>query len=1278
MIKNNQLTVVAEKILETLYLMKDCLRYQSIALVYKNLENYQILNSIPQNDIRTHDINEQITHFLSIFKPDSRLELCTSRLSKWFEDNSLSIEEQKYKNISSFCIKPISVKKDQFYICLTSNDEITLTSKENKLLESFIYNIQNHISDALLEFKNNNKLDIVDEELFEIIFNSVPEAISFHELPSHRTIAVNNAFLEYTGYTEEQVKNKTGKDLQLWYNEEDRLRYRDIISEEGKVDNFATKFIFKNGRISDGLVSGKIVLFRSKPHLLLIIKDISHLVKMQMELEQNEKKFRSVFNLLPDAVSINRLDKSMAFTDFNEAFVKTLGLDPHKLIGKSGFELDMWAKPEQRDKYLETIKTKGKVVNMEAQYKHPDGSILEGLISANKIEIGNHPHLLVVLKNIDQIISMKRDLRSSEAKFRSIFNYSPDAININKLSTYEFVDINRSFEQITGFSRKELIGKSFIDFNFLLDRDMDSYLDLIKEKGQVSNLETKIRLKSGRIIHMLISATIVKLNGELHLLQINRNIENIKGFQKDKKESESKFKTIVEKSHASILIIDDQGKFIYFNPQSQILFGYTIDELLGESFVKVLHPNSIDLVKERYRKRQNGEFVPEHYEFQIVRKNGEIRDVEISSSTYKGADGNTRTISQLLDVTERKKAISKAYLEQQKSQRYLDIAAFILIAIHKNGTIEMVNKKACEILGYREDELVGSDWFETCLPEHNKEKTKARFLKIIDSSDQVHVSENNILTKDQKERIIVWHSTVIKDEKGIGIGLLSSGEDVTEKISTLKILNQTKVVAILWKYVEKSNIFPIQYVSNNVDKLIGYSSEELMSNKIRYIDLIHPDDKNRVLNEVESYTKDNHSANYQHEYYRLRTKDGNWIWVEDQTEFVKDEKGKITHLNGLLIDVTEKKKSLELIQENEERYRTIFYSNLDGLVIFDSMGKIVEVNDVICKMYGYTKDELINRKDYKKMQIAKNIQLSHVKKHLLTHEYLNSESIDNKSDGTQFHINARLRWINYKNENHILAIIRDISDKKSNELALIKAKEKAEESDQLKSSFLANMSHEIRTPMNSIIGFSNLLDESDLSEEEKQSFISRIKNNSEQLLRLINDIIDISKIEANQVNLIYESINIQSFFEKLYESFEYDAKQRKVFLKYQSPEKNRIKSFMCDFNRLTQIMSNLISNALKFTPEGGTVRIGFYYDLDPNSIILFVKDNGIGIPKDAQKHIFDRFRQAHIMTHTDYGGTGLGLSISKGLVENMNGRIWFESEEGVGTQFSISLPIKNI
>jgi signal transduction histidine kinase len=297
-----------------------------------------------------------------------------------------------------------------------------------------------------------------------------------------------------------------------------------------------------------------------------------------------------------------------------------------------------------------------------------------------------------------------------------------------------------------------------------------------------------------------------------------------------------------------------------------------------------------------------------------------------------------------------------------------------------------------------------------------------------------------------------------------------------------------------------------------------------------------------------------------------------------------------------------------------------------------------------------------------------------VKKHLESADTLSTESLDTKKDGSRFHVSSKIRWINYNNENHILAIIRDISDKKANEMELVKAKEKAEESDQLKSSFLANMSHEIRTPMNSIIGFSNLLEEPDISEDEKSSFISRIKNNSQQLLRLINDIIDISKIEANQVKLVFSEIQMNHFLQEMYELFELQANNKNIDFKYECHDMDPIRHFKSDINRLTQIITNLMSNSLKFTPEGGQIVLGSYPSSSTHEIILYVKDSGIGIQKEAQQHIFHRFRQAHDMTQTEYGGTGLGLSIVKGLVESMKGRIWLESNEGSGSQFFIALP----
>jgi len=1176
--------------------------------------------------------------------------------------------------LHSIYVSNFSTNKRMFKLCLTHKNEIELSIDQKELLKVFIDNISNLLNNSFKESFSFSIDQDNSQTLFEQLFHSVPEAISIHELPSNNIIAANVAFLKHTGYSEKEIINKKASELNLWHNEEDRNSFNEILNREGVVRNFASKFRMRNGDITDGLVASKVFELNKTPYVMVIITDISPIINIQNELTASEKKFRNVFNFLPDPVSINRLDDTMAFTDMNQAFLEAMGRETQDLLGKSGFSLNMWDDKEQRAKYIQKINTDGEVNNMQARYRFKNGELVDGLISAKTIEIDQHPHLLVILKNIDHIIQIKKALKQSEEKFRRIFDASPDAININKVKSGEFIDVNKSFTEITGYQKDELLGKTLFDFTFIENKeDYQYYRKELEAKNDISNLETSIRLKNGTIIRALISATIIKIEGQNHILNVSRNIDDIKNNELGLIESENKFRTIVEKSHATICIIDDKSTFVYTNPQAEQLFGYPTKELIGHQFSKFIHPDSLDLVQKRYKKRQQSQQPPELYEFKIVRKNGEERDVEISSSVYVDKEGKTKTIAQLLDITDRNKAVIKASFEQQKTQQYLNIAAFMMIALDLNGNVEMVNNKACEILGYDKTEIIGKNWFSNFIPSSIIEITKNRYQSMVKTAGEVLTSENKIVTKTQLEKTIAWHSTPILNESNETVGILSSGEDITERLNTLRILDKSKVVAILWKYNSHSNIHPIEYVSNNIKRLIGYTKEELVNNNIRYIDLIHPDDLEKVLTEVDSYTSEGKHQTYYHEYYRLRTKDGSWIWVEDQTKLIKDGFGNITHLSGLLIDVTEKQKSLEIIKENEERYRVIFNSNLDGLVIFNFDGVIIDVNQVICQLYGWDYDEVLNRTDPHKINIASGFDLDSVKTLLLTSDVLESESLETRKNGSQFYINAKLRWINYKNEKHILVVIKDISQKKADEIELIKAKEKAEESDQLKSAFLANMSHEIRTPMNSIIGFSSLL-EDEISEEEKRSFISRIKDNSQQLLSLINDIIDISKIEANQINFYYDYINMKEFFMTLHSSFQIEAKNNSIDFRYKVPETEFPLEFKTDTNRLRQVLTNLLSNAFKFTPKGGVIEFGYHPDSDGMNWLLYVKDNGIGIAKDAQKNVFDRFRQAHKITHANYGGTGLGLSISKGIVENLGGRIWLESDLHEGAKFYFTLP----
>lgn len=250
----------------------------------------------------------------------------------------------------------------------------------------------------------------------------------------------------------------------------------------------------------------------------------------------------------------------------------------------------------------------------------------------------------------------------------------------------------------------------------------------------------------------------------------------------------------------------------------------------------------------------------------------------------------------------------------------------------------------------------------------------------------------------------------------------------------------------------------------------------------------------------------------------------------------------------------------------------------------------------------------------------------------------------------------------------------EIDEHKRTESQLVQAKDKAEESDRLKSAFLANMSHEIRTPMNAIVGFSSLLNTQIKPENVASEYIKLIQSNSDKLLRIIEDIIDLSRIEANHIKLEIEACNIDEIIKELYDTFKPQAEKKRLSLIVTKPELVDELFLETDPYRFTQILSNLINNAIKFT-EYGLVEFG--YKILDSEIEFFVTDTGIGISEEDQKYVFNRFRQVE-SSKKIYGGTGLGLSICKELVSLLKGRIGLQSKPGKGSTFSFALPNNTI
>lgn len=338
-----------------------------------------------------------------------------------------------------------------------------------------------------------------------------------------------------------------------------------------------------------------------------------------------------------------------------------------------------------------------------------------------------------------------------------------------------------------------------------------------------------------------------------------------------------------------------------------------------------------------------------------------------------------------------------------------------------------------------------------------------------------------------------------------------------------------------------------------------------------------------------------------------------------------------------------------------------------------------QVNPVFLSMYDYKDEADVLGKSLLELHVdGKRDDNSSVMKRFVESEYSlsNFETVEvDRTGNKKFFSNNTVGIIQDGFLNSIWGTQNDITKNKEAEFELIEAKFRAEESDQLKSAFLANMSHEIRTPLNGILGFAELLDDDDLQKKDRRKFIKIIHNNSNQLLQIISDILDISKIETKQLLINKSPFSLNELMDEislyLKNSVNKLGKEIEIVTIKELPQDEDW--VVSDRIRVNQVITNLANNAVKFTKEG-TVTIG--YEIIKRKLRFFVRDSGKGIPAEKQADVFDRFSQVDPTSIRKYGGAGLGLPISKGIVELLKGKIGFNSELDKGSEFYFHIPLK--
>jgi len=457
--------------------------------------------------------------------------------------------------------------------------------------------------------------------------------------------------------------------------------------------------------------------------------------------------------------------------------------------------------------------------------------------------------------------------------------------------------------------------------------------------------------------------------------------------------------------------------------------------------------------------------------------------------------------------------------------------------------------------------------------------------------------------------------------------------------------------------------------------ILGYYPDELQNKFSVMEELLHPEDKDRVIRSLSDFIK---SELYIYEAeFRMKHKSGKYIWIKNRASVIRDNNGNATRMFGTHRDITEEKKSES---EYTKLHQAILQSPI-AVIITNTEGIIEFFNPAFCKVTGWGDQEIIGKKpNMLKSGFQPDSFYEKLWKTISAGNEWQGEFKNRKKTGEYYWELASISPIrnNFGTITHYVKISENITYLKKIERDLKKAKQEAESANNYKNHFLANMSHEIRTPINSIIGFSELMNNEQLPIQKRNKYSEIIEENSQALLRLIDDIIDVSKIEANELKVKKEACALGELFSELeltYNNFLKRKQNRELKLIFQLPEEAHHDVIFTDPYRLKQILNNLFLNALKYT-ESGHIDIG-YNIIGDNKLRFYVSDTGAGIAQERIKNIFKRFNYSDDSTNSSVE-SGLGLSICKDLALLLGGDINVKSVAGEGSVFYLTLPYDKI
>ncbi|MFX1311361.1 MAG: PAS domain-containing sensor histidine kinase [Promethearchaeota archaeon] len=903
---------------------------------------------------------------------------------------------------------------------------------------------------------------------------------------------------------------------------------------------------------------------------------------------------------------------------------------------------------------------------------------------------------------------MNNSINEILEKYEFIINNTIDIIveiNVEGKFTY----VSPQIYDILGYRPEDLLDLSLYHFIDMEDLHvLNKKIEKTFEKGCSLLSELSFKHENGEYIPISLKGNLINTSSIVKILLIIRKINIPTKLSHSSDQSEKKSRHILENMMEGYYETDFKGNFLYANAEFCKILGYSKEELLRNNFRSIFTKESNELIYDTFNQVFRTEIpLPSSSEYKLTTKSNKTIFLEGLVDLLYDSDGKKIGFYGIARDSTKKKKAEKELKEFKK--KYSHIIENMSVGYYESnlkGEYIYVNPTFAKIVGYSKEEMIGNS-FKSFFSKESNEYIYETFNQVFTTGILLPPSSDfKLTTKSGKIIYLEGFVDLLYDSEGKKIGFYGITHDYTEKKKGEIELKEFKkkysriLENMLVGYYETTIRDGYIYVNPAYAKILGYSKEELIGINGR---TIFTDETNDFF--YERYNKifmselpSNSAATFE-----IKTKKGKSLYLQGLDALLYDSEGNKIGFYGFVLDVTEKKRAELKLKEFEEKYSTILESMMEGYYETDLKGSIVYVNEAHCNILGYSKEELIGI-DYRKLYNKETCE--------------NFEKIYNTvfKTGIPFPPTTEIKVITKKNKTiYIEGLVdllydsngkkigfygfsRDITERKKIEIMKNKFTKELEKqvvartkelknllekqelyieeilkSSRFKSEFMSIMSHELRTPMNSIIGFSDLLIEGTYGplNENQKNFLRDIQDSANHLLSLINQILDISKIESGKLKLKIRSIDLKKIVNQIRGALK-PIYQKKNLIIQVIGLKNR--ALNADPIRFREILYNLLSNAIKYTLEGNII---LKITEKADEWAFDVIDTGIGIAEEHFDQVFLDFTRINHPHVKNTEGTGLGLSLTKRLVELHGGSINFKSELGKGSTFSFTIP-KNL